>query len=122
MAILLIVQVSKRERITPHFKSLNILKLPDLYHLNVATFMYNFLHNNLPECFSDYFLLASAIHDRNTRQKDKFRLPLYKTTIGVNFIKKTGIEIWNNTLENYGFDFPLHRFKQLVMATLLAEY
>ena len=121
-AIRLIVNVSRREKSTPYFKKLNIIKLPDVYKNNVSIFMYHYLNNNLPETFSDYFIMANSIHNVNTRQKNRYRVPLYKTAIGSKFVKKTGIEIWENILENYGFEYELDKFKLLIKATYLAEY
>ena len=87
-AIRLIVNIPRREKSTPYFKKLNILKLPDLYSMSVSIFMYNYLNNNLPEIFSDYFILAKNIHNVNTRQKNKYRIPFYKTSLGTKFVKK----------------------------------
>ena len=41
-------------RVTPYYSKLNILKLPDLYELKTAKFVYSFMHNTLPQSFSDF--------------------------------------------------------------------
>ena len=122
MAIRLIVNVSRRVKSSPYFKELNILKVPDLYSISVSVFLYNFINNKLPDTFSNYFVLNNSIHNIDTRQKEKFRIPLYKTTLGSKFIKKTGVLIWEETNENYGFFYPLNHFKLLAIATKLANY
>ena len=35
---------------------LNFLKLPDIYKLKTAKFVYRFMHNTLPQSFSDFFV------------------------------------------------------------------
>ena len=49
------------------FFDLQILKLDDMYHLYVSSFVYE-CHNNLAlNHSSDYFILVSDIHHYNTR-------------------------------------------------------
>ena len=43
------------DRATPYYSKLNILKLPDLYKLEIAKFVHRFMHNTLPQSFSNFF-------------------------------------------------------------------
>ena len=43
------------DRATPYYSKLSILKLPDLYKLEIAKFVHRFVHNTLPQCFSNFF-------------------------------------------------------------------
>jgi len=56
-----------RCHITPLYKSLNILKLHDIYKLEIAKLMHKFHHEMLPTSFKDLFQKTAEIHCHNTR-------------------------------------------------------
>ena len=61
-------------------KSLNFLKVIDLYKLHVLKFYYNYCHNNLPSYFRSFvFAKISQIHSYNTRNKENFTVPKTRT-------------------------------------------
>jgi hypothetical protein len=82
----------------PLFKSLNILKLHDIYNLQVAKYVYAFIQNTLPPQFSNIFTLSQDAHTHDTRHSRTFKLALPKTrtTIANNSITKMGPKIWNS--------------------------
>ena len=49
------------------YYSSKLLKIDDLYKLEIAKFMYLYEHNKFPPVFSDYFLPLKKIHCHNTR-------------------------------------------------------
>ena len=56
-----------RCHITPVYKSLNILKLHDIYKLELAELMHKFHHEMLPTSFKDLFQKTAEVHCHNTR-------------------------------------------------------
>ena len=56
---------------TPLFDSLQILKLNDLFKLQVTSFVYECLNNLAPVYFRDYFTSIHSIHSIGTRQSKK---------------------------------------------------
>jgi len=56
-----------RCRITPLYKSLNILKLYDIYKLEFAKLMHKFHHDLLPTSFKDLFQKTAKVHCYSTR-------------------------------------------------------
>ena len=48
------------------YKSLNILRLKDIFELEIAKFMHSFHHNKIPENFNSYFRTASHQHTHLT--------------------------------------------------------
>jgi len=56
---------------TPIFKYLTIIKLPDLYVLNITMSMHKFHHKKLPSAFNHYFTTVNEIHAYNTRLASK---------------------------------------------------
>ena len=85
-----------RAKTSPLFKSLHLLKLPDLITHNTLLFMYKFKYGLLPSTFSDFFPLNSAIHNVNTRGKNKFYIPRFRTSfLQRNSIRYQGPVHWN---------------------------
>ena len=86
------------DRVTPYYSKLNILKLPDLSKLETAKFVYGFMHNTLPQSFSDFFDKVSEISGRTTRtsgNRHSLYIPRYDTNRLQRSIKYQGVKIWN---------------------------
>ena len=49
------------------FKSMNILKIKDIYKLEMAKFMYLYYHHRLPQNFEQYIKPAATHHKYVTR-------------------------------------------------------
>ena len=87
------------DRATPYHSKLNILKLPDLYKLETAKFVYRFMHNTLPQSFSDIFVKASEISGRTTRSsgnRHSLYIPRYNTNRLQRIIKYQGVKVLNS--------------------------
>jgi len=56
-----------RCHITPVYKSLNIMKLHDIYKFELAKLMHKFHHEMLPTSFKDLFQKTAEVHCHNTR-------------------------------------------------------
>jgi len=79
------------------YKSMKILKVKDIYELEMAKFMYSFHNNFLPENFKNYFQTASNHHDHYTRSiaKNNFYLKRTNTRCGQQCFSYSGVKIWN---------------------------
>ena len=78
------------------FYSSKLLKMEDLYKLEIAKFMYLYEHNILPPLFSDYFLPLKKIHSHNTSSSSNtYFLPFFSTNKAQTNINYTGVKIWN---------------------------
>jgi hypothetical protein len=51
----------------PLFKNLEILKINDIFKLNIGKFIYNTLANESPSIFSDWFIYNHLVHEHATR-------------------------------------------------------
>ena len=61
--------VSKNQHVknnTLHHE-LKLLKVKDMYYLEMAKFMYLFQHNKLPNLYNQCFTSTKTVHKRNTR-------------------------------------------------------
>ena len=56
---------------SPYYKRLKILKLKDLFKLEVGKFIHSNLKKMLPKNLSNYFILTSQISEKNTRLNEK---------------------------------------------------
>ena len=100
-AVRLIASVNRHTRLTKYFVKFNIVKLPDIYLLSASTFMYSYSTSTLPEIFSNFFTRTNNPHGHHTRSVLIYKTPIYKTTIGSLFIRKSGIDIWWKCFVNH---------------------
>ena len=52
----------------PLFTCLKLIKLYDVYEMEIGNFMYNYVHRSLPHYLSDIFTFTHDIHIHETRQ------------------------------------------------------
>ena len=80
--------------------SLKILKVKDILVQEIICFVHKFTNNKLPRTFNNYFNKFSDIHDVNTRYKDNYIIPKFKTVLGSKTVKKMGAVMWNSLEQN----------------------
>ena len=83
---------------TPIFQSLKFLKVEDILHLNILTFVYKSINKLSPSCFHDYFQPNSSVHRIGTRQAtrgDLFKSFKNTTLYGLQSIQFFGSKLWN---------------------------
>ena len=112
------------DRATPYYSKLNILKLPDLYKLEVAKFVHRFMHNTLPQSFSNFFAKVGQVNTRTTRSSsnpNNLYIPCYKSNRIQQSIKYQGVKVWNSIpveIQN----LPKSRFKIKLKSHLMQAY
>ena len=82
----------------PLFKELEILKFTDSISLYNCVFVFDYLHGNLPDSFSETFRRIEDSHDTETRQActGMLSIPKYNTTqFGLKSIYQKCINSWN---------------------------
>ena len=82
------------------FKELEILKIDDIYKLNIANFIYSSLAGLTPDIFLDYFVLNHAVHDHATTSntvivQNSYFDPGYQ-------VNTNSLHTQNSNLVNYG--------------------
>ena len=68
-----ILKINYREHSHPLFTCLTLVKLNDVYELEIGKFMYNYVHRSLPHYLSDIFTCTHDIHIHETRQSSHIR-------------------------------------------------
>jgi len=81
----------------PLYKFLKIIQLKDIVFIQIALFMYDYISNNLPTAFSNYFKLSADAHTHNTRYTlHNLKLPAIRTNFGKFSLKFSGPKIWSS--------------------------
>ena len=80
------------------FKFMKILKVKDIFELEIAKFVYSYYHSMLLKNFDNYFKYASKHHDYKARSvtADNFHLERAKTRNGQRSCSYIGVKTWNN--------------------------
>ena len=84
---------------SPIFKDLKVLKLQDNVKIHNCLFVHDFLNNQLPDCFDNYFVLLSDLRDIKTKASKLGCLfvPHYRTTkFGLKSLTPKCIDAWNS--------------------------
>ncbi len=84
---------------SPIFKDLQLLQLYSIFKLKLLTFVFDIGNGNLPNCFDNFFLLGSSVHQYCTRQASKGNLYLgNKNTLqyGLKSLRYLGAKLWND--------------------------
>ena len=89
----------------PIFKSLELLRLSDVFQHKLLTFVFETVNRISPSHFDDFFLLNSSVHKHNTRQAsigDLFLARKNTLQYGLNYIRYRGANIDVGTGGHWG--------------------
>ena len=64
----------------PLFKSLNLLKLPDIYRISILKLYYKYENDSIPDYFKTTNFISKPEHSYPTSQRDSLRIPLMHST------------------------------------------
>ena len=107
---------------SPLFKSLYILKFPDLVTLHTSIFMHKSNNNMLPSAFTNFFTPVNIIHTYNTRLASKsYALTKTRTNYGIFNLRYQGAKVWNSIDEKLNF-LPPNQFKIKLKEMFLFKY
>ena len=82
--------------VSPIFKALNILKIDDIYQLELGKFMYQKFNDNIPQKIDKDFKKLSFVHKHYTRHTiNKFHLPRVNTCYGQKMLSFGGVKLWS---------------------------
>ena len=105
------------------YHNLNILKVKDIYHLEMAKFTTLYHNSKLPKLYNQYFKPVNSVHNYYTRNASRKNYQLY--SIHSNTAKKAlhfgGAKIWNNLHQEWK-DFSYCTFKKTIKCNLVANY
>ena len=110
-------------RLDNYYLNYRILKVRDLYNLEVAKFMHGHHKKVLPTCFDDFFHERSNTHSYNTRSASRknYSLVACRSSQGQRSIRFYGPKIWNS-IPTSSRDLSKHRFKKYYKDFVLSKY
>ena len=78
-------------------KSLNILKIQDIFNAETLKFVYESVNKLSPSQFHEYFHYSSNLHNTAANRNGNLNTPQVRTvTYCIKSIKFTGCTLWND--------------------------
>ena len=108
----------------PLLKSLRLLKVSDIIHLKILSFVYQWYHKLSPSCFVNYFNPVSSIHSYNTRQSqidNLFVKSVHTTQYGIRSLSYTGPKLWNSLSIDVKKIKPFSSFRQYIKNSMIGD-
>jgi len=105
-----------------YFKTMNILKLEDLYKYQIALYTHKTLYSGHDNQFLQSLNLQSDIHNHTTRNRNKLRLPLFVKSKSQCSLVYSSIKLWNSLPEELTSDHSLANFKSGLRSLFVDEY
>ena len=121
----IICNVKQKDHITNNslYKEQEILKIKDIYQLEMAKFMFLYLSRKLPTVFNFYITSVNTVHTHNTRNAS--RNNFYINSINSNTAKKalpfSGSQVWSQIPIAWK-KFSCFKFKKYVKHHLILSY
>ena len=106
----------------PLFARLKTLNIYDLHKLSVASFMYKFTNNLLPNNFTTFFVTVNSIHNYGTRSSDLYRPHNFVSNLAMNTIRRQGPKLWNNIDSVTRNSLSHNIFKSVYKLNLISRY
>ena len=107
--IVRIITFSNRyTKLSPLYKKLNMLKLDDIYRLELGKFMHRLYEGNIPKVMIESFTYLKHLHHHNTRQVENssYFLPRINKVFAKSRLSYRGIKSWksiNNEMKKLHF-------------------
>ena len=86
------------DRLTPTdtlHQTLNILKVSDIYQVNILSFVYDIVSGRCPNVFQYYFELKRNTYMYDLRTKGQIIVPPARIVLGDKQIRIKGAQLWN---------------------------
>ena len=109
----------------PLFKTLNLLKLEDIFKSSALRLYYKFQHNMLPDFFANMFCPASDHHSHDTRGKHGLYTPRVRTSGGRNCMRYFVPDILRKTppcITDKLFSHSFKGFSDYVKSYMIKSY
>jgi len=120
-AIRSINRAKYNEHTTPLYAKNNILKLDDMFNIQLNLFMYSFSQNNLPKSLL-FFTRNDELHTYRTRQSKDPHIVLRRTKLMANCFICKGPELWGKLPLNAKQAKSMCAFKRQTKLLYLQQY
>ncbi|KAJ8027459.1 hypothetical protein HOLleu_32608 [Holothuria leucospilota] len=96
----------------PLFVKLRTLSIYNLNRYYTNIFMYNWLHDNCPLIFKDYFHFRADYHSHDTRYSRDLSTPLCRLHSSHCNVRYLGVKLWNSLPEDVKDSRSIYTFKR----------
>ena len=115
-------KLSFRDHTISYFYNMSILKLNDLFVLQVASFMYGHLKSNGGNPLSEILITHADSHSYGTRGINQLVAPRYRRKMSQNCIHFVGVKIWNDLPLDVRVSKSTYSFRKRLKSFLLSRY
>lgn len=106
----------------PLFQKVNQLKVQDIYKLQIANFMFSYLHNLVPKFLENCFRENCSVIPYSTRQSNHIQIPSFKYDFSRTTIRYSGPKLWNSLESEIKCCPSLSSFKKKYKFKLIKSY
>ena len=100
---------------------LSVLKVEDMIKQETLSFVYQYIHDKLPNVFKNYFLHRQNLHEMiEEKRKRRFIIPRVFTKIGEKTIKYTGAKLFNDKAQELKLNCNIKTFRKNVKINYLS--
>ena len=97
-----------------------LLKFKDIVKQDILSFVYNYVHSNLPYIFNDYFKHRYSLYDILSGHKPlRFKYSIHKKNIGENTVKVQGPKLYNVEASDIDLNISLKTFRYKIKTKIL---
>ena len=115
--------IEYRHHTDPLFKRNNIMKVTDLYHLQVLSFMHDLENTKLPGSFDDFIPITNeSYYAITTRQCNRLYMTRPRTTFSSNLPNHNFVNIWNKFDQINQKCKPKHKVKKRLRNQFIDSY
>ena len=107
---------------SPLFKQLNILKLKDLYELQVEILIYDFVNQRLPDPLLDLYIYHGDSHDHETRHSTDPKPPATNSELMRRSFLYKGPLLWLSLSNSIRSSSSKYTFKNKITQGVISTY
>ena len=111
-----------RSHTSPIFAKCNVLRVTDMYALELGSFMYRNSLNKLPSSFNNYFTKRSDVHNYPTRHGNHLNLPQNKKTFSDRSVRTRGPQLWNSLENSLKTSMSVKHFRNQFKQKIISSY
>ena len=105
-----------------HFKELKILKLNDIYKINLSALMFSLISDPMNYPISNRFVRNSHFHNYNTRNRDDFTIPHYSRVASQSSLLYQASIAWNAVPPNIKDSHTVGSFRKKFKKHIIEQY
>jgi len=114
------------DKATPYFVKRDVLKISEIYQLEIAKLMFRLTHYSIPFNFKQFFTTTSSVHTKNTRSTSNYSLNYYIPRFGTNKLQQSfryqGVKVWNSIPNHFKQKMTFSLFKKKLKKYLIDQY